>query len=293
MDRDAFVSRRHDRETRATRSVLTAFAIGALGAVAFVVVYALDANTQLLGTTLALSLGGIGYGLVAWGHRLMPGGGEYETRELMADRPEDRQKAVAAFAGGVRNIRRRRLLGSALATALAASGVAALVPLRSLGPRPGDALRRTDLSLAPRPRLITDRGVPVHRDDLPTGGFVTVYPEGHPGSADAQTVLIRLDPTRVDLHPPTRGEWVVDGHIAYSKICTHAGCPVGEYQVEFQTLLCPCHQSAFQVDVGGEPNMGPAVRPLPQLPLGVDDDGYLIALDDYPEAVGPGWWTRP
>lgn len=287
------MSPRHDQATRATRSVVTAFGIGTLGAIAFVAVYLLDANTQLLGVALALALGGIGYGLVAWGHRLMPGGEEHETRELMTDAPDDRQEAAEEFAGGLRGIRRRRLLGSALASALGATGLATLVPLRSLGPRPGDALRRTDLSRAPRPRLITGSGVPVHRDDLPVGGFVTVYPEGHPGSADAQTLLIRLDPTQVDLRSPTRGDWVVDGHIAYSKICTHAGCPVGEYQVEFQTLLCPCHQSAFQVDAGGVPNMGPAVRPLPQLPLGLDDDGYLIALDDYPEAVGPGWWTRP
>lgn len=287
------MSPRHDEQTRATRSVVTAFAMGTLGAVAFITVYLLDANTQLLGLALALALGGIGYGLVAWGHQLMPGGGDYETRELMTDAPTDKREAAEAFASGLRGIRRRRLLGSALATALGATGFAALVPLRSLGPRPGDALRRTDLSRAPRPRLITDRGVPIHREDLPVGGFVTVYPEGHPGSADAQTLLIRLDPTQVGLRSPTRGDWVVDGHIAYSKICTHAGCPVGEYQVEFQTLLCPCHQSAFQVDAGGVPNMGPAVRPLPQLPLGLDDDGYLIALDDYPEAVGPGWWTRP
>lgn len=282
-----------DEQTRAARTVVVAFAVGLAGAVLFMVIFALDANTQLLGIALGLALGGIGYGLVVWGHRLMPSGGEYESREMMADPPASKQEAVHEFEGRLAGVGRRRLLGGALATALGASGIAVLFPLRSLGPRPGDALRRTEFSLAPRPRLITESGAPIHRDDLPVGGFLTVYPEGHPGSASAQTALVRLDMDRVDLRPPTRREWVVEGYIAYSKICTHAGCAVGEYQVEFQTLLCPCHFSSFQLEEGGRPILGPADRALPQLPLGLDDDGYLIALDDYPEAVGPGWWTRP
>ena len=287
------MSRLADDDTRAARSVVTAFVVGAGGAVLFMVVFALGANTQVLGIALALAFGGLGYGLVVWGHRLMPGGDEYEHREPMTDPSENRREAVEEFEGRLAGVKRRRLLGGALATAVGASGVAALFPLRSLGPRPGDALRRTEFSLAPRPRLITETGAPVHRDTLPVGGFLTVYPEGHPGSASAQTVLVRLDPDRVKLRPPTRVDWVVDGHIAYSKVCTHAGCSVGEYQVEFQTLLCPCHQSSFQIEEGGQPILGPAARPLPQLPLGVDDEGYLIALADFPDAVGPGWWTRP
>ena len=287
------MSRLVSDDTRAVRSVVTAFAVGAGGAILFMVVFALGANTQLLGLALALAFGGIGYGLIAWGHRLMPPGDEYEHRESMTDPSENRKEAVEEFEGRLAGVGRRRLLGGALATAAGTTGVAALFPLRAMGPRPADALRRTDFARAPRPRLITASGAPVHRDDLPVGGFLTVYPEGHPGSASGQTMLVRLAPDRVDLRPPTRVDWVVDGHIAYSKVCTHAGCSVGEYQVEFQTLLCPCHQSAFQIEEGGEPLMGPAARPLPQLPLGVDDEGYLIALGDYPEAVGPGWWTRP
>lgn len=282
-----------DPDERAVRAIVVAFTAGGLGAVAFVVVFVLDANTQMLGVALAVALGGLGYGLIAWGHRLMPGGDEHEHREQMTDPATDRRGAVDEFQGRLAGVGRRRLLGGTLAAALGATGIAALVPLRSLGPPPGDALRRTDFSRAPRPRLITESGVPIHRDDLPVGGFLTVFPEGHPGSADAQTVLVRLDMDAVELRSPTRIEWVVDGHIAYSKVCTHAGCAVGEYQVEFQTLLCPCHQSAFQIEAGGLPNLGPAVRALPQLPLGVDEGGYLIALDDFPEPIGPGWWTRP
>lgn len=282
-----------DPDERAVRTILVAFVVAGVGAVASVVVFALGANTQLLGAAIAVALGGLGHGLVAWGHRLMPGGDEQEHREQMADPASDRAAAADEFQGRLEGVGRRRLLGGTLAAALGATGIAALVPLRSLGPAPGQALRRTDFSRAPRPRLITESGVPIHRDDLPVGGFLTVFPEGHPGSADAQTVLVRLDMESAELRAPTRVEWVVDGHIAYSKVCTHAGCAVGEYQVEFQTLLCPCHQSAFQIEAGGLPNLGPAVRALPQLPLGVDDGGYLIALDDFPEPVGPGWWSRP
>jgi ubiquinol-cytochrome c reductase iron-sulfur subunit len=80
--------------------------------------------------------------------------------------------------------------------------------------------------------------------------------------------------------------------VAFSKVCTHAGCPVGLYQAETRELFCPCHQSAFNVLKGAQPASGPATRALPQLPLGIDDDGYLIALGDFPEPVGPGFWNR-
>ena len=278
---------------RATRAVVGAFVVGLGGALAFMVVFVLGANTQLLGLSLAVAMGGIGYGLVALGHRLLPPGEEVEQREPMRDPSSAKAAAVEEFEGRVPGMARRRVIGGALASAVGATGLAALFPLRSLGPRPGDELRRTEYALLPRPRLVTESGTPIHRDELPVGVLLTVYPEGHVGAAQAQTALVRLDLDRVDLRPPTRADWVVDGHIAYSKICTHAGCSVGEYQVEYQTLLCPCHFSAFQLEEGGRPTMGPAARPLPQLPLGVDDEGYLVAIGDFPEAVGPGWWTRP
>ena len=286
------MSRLDDAQQRATRSVVVAFVVAVAGAVMFMVVFALDANTQLLGIALALALGGLGYGLVVWGHRLMPPGGAVEARQLMADPEDQRREAVEEFEEGATGVRRRRLLGGAFAAALGTTGLAALFPLRSLGPRPADELRHTEFSLKPRSRLVTDSGRPVHRDDLAVGSTLTVYPEGHTGSGTAQTMLIRL-PAEADLRPPTRADWVADGHIAYSKICTHAGCSVGLYQVEFQTLLCPCHQSSFRIEEGGRPILGPADRALPQLPLGIDEDDYLVALGDYPEAVGPGWWTRP
>ena len=91
---------------------------------------------------------------------------------------------------------------------------------------------------------------------------------------------------------PGRDDWTVADLIAYSKICTHAGCPVGLYQAQSGLLLCPCHQSTFEVADGAKPIFGPATRSLPQLPLGTDADGYLIATGDFSAPIGPGFWDQ-
>jgi ubiquinol-cytochrome c reductase iron-sulfur subunit len=81
---------------------------------------------------------------------------------------------------------------------------------------------------------------------------------------------------------------VVDGElVAYSKICTHTGCPVGLLRTDDASLYCPCHQAQFDAARAAVPTFGPATRPLPQLPLGVDGRGYLIALGDFSQPVGP------
>jgi len=123
------------------------------------------------------------------------------------------------------------------------------------------------------------------------GGLVTVFPDGHPGSADGQVVLVRIPLRDVDL-PAGRRTWSVDGLLAYSKVCTHAGCPVGLFEAEQGTLLCPCHQSAFDVRTGATPVFGPAARALPQLPIEIDDDGFLVAQSDFHEPIGPTYWNR-
>jgi ubiquinol-cytochrome c reductase iron-sulfur subunit len=125
---------------------------------------------------------------------------------------------------------------------------------------------------------------------VPEDGFLTVFPEGAEGAADAQTLLIHVRSGSLKL-PPERMAGVPEGtHVAYSKICTHAGCPVGLYRAESQSLICPCHQSQFDVSDGAKPFFGPAARPLPQLPLGVDDQGVLIAQGDFSAPVGPAFW---
>ena len=122
--------------------------------------------------------------------------------------------------------------------------------------------------------------------------MLTVWPEGHTHAADAPTLLIRTRPTQELKLQGEKVGWVVGDIIAYSKLCTHVGCPVGLYQAEEGLLLCPCHQSTFDVLDGARPVFGPAARPLPQLPLDVDDEGYLIATGDFEEPVGPGFWDR-
>ncbi len=136
--------------------------------------------------------------------------------------------------------------------------------------------------------MVSDTGALVRADDLTVNGVVTVFPEGAEDAADSQTLLIRLPDDAAeeldDVGP--------DGLVAFSKICTHAGCPVGLYQAATYELFCPCHQSVFEVLQNAEPTTGPATRPLPRLPIEVDDEGYVMALGDFPEPVGPGFWSR-
>ena len=78
-----------------------------------------------------------------------------------------------------------------------------------------------------------------------------------------------------------RENWHVDGIVCYSKICTHVGCPITLYERDTHHMLCPCHQSTFDLSDAGNVVFGPAARPLPQLPLAVDEEGYLIAQSDF------------
>jgi ubiquinol-cytochrome c reductase iron-sulfur subunit len=131
----------------------------------------------------------------------------------------------------------------------------------------------------------------VRAAEVPLEGLVTVFPEGHAGSADGQVVLIRVHPDRLRL-PADRRSWAPDGLVAYSKVCTHAGCPVGLYQTKLGELLCPCHQSSFDALGGGDPVFGPAARALPQLPIAIDSDGFVVARSDFHEPIGPTYWDR-
>ena len=120
-----------------------------------------------------------------------------------------------------------------------------------------------------------------------------MFPKGFTGSSPDQVILIRLSDSLQPLTPPGRTDWGVDGYVAYSKMCTHLGCPVGLYQEQTQQLVCPCHQSIFNVLAGAVPEFGPAPRPLPQLPITVDAAGYLRANGNFDQPVGPGFWERP
>jgi ubiquinol-cytochrome c reductase iron-sulfur subunit len=138
---------------------------------------------------------------------------------------------------------------------------------------------------------VDEQGEPVSDGDVAVGGVVTVYPDGFVGREDAQTLLIHVAPEQYHAKAG-REDWAVGTQIAFSKVCTHAGCPVGLYEERLNQLLCPCHQSTFDVGQAAKPIFGPATRALPQLPLAVDDDGFLIATGDFSGPVGPGFWDR-
>ena len=192
------------------------------------------------------------------------------------------------------------MLGGLLALGAGIFGIVALFPLiRSLGPLPENSFEVTDWR---RNTLLVDsNGRPVRRGTLVVGGIMTVYPQHtvnpqtgfitENGQAIDQTVLIRVSDEDITTKPG-RETWAPDGYVAYSKLCTHLGCPVGLYEQELELLVCPCHQSMFNVRNGAVPQFGPAPRPLPQLALMYNDDGYLVAQGPYDQAVGPGFWER-
>ncbi len=270
------------------RGVGVAFALSGLAGLGLAVVYILGGQPQWEGALLMVALGGIGVGLIGWAKQLYGDSEETDQRPVLPSAVEPRVAFATSLERSEEFSRRRGLTGL-LAFAAGSLAVAALFPLRSLGPTPGGTLRRT--SWRRGSRLVTEGGgEPLRPDSLGRGGIVTVFPEGVEADEDAATVVINVDPAQ--LGEGTNAEWVIDGNIAYSKICTHVGCPVGLYREPEHSLLCPCHQSTFDVLDGARVVFGPAPRPLPQLPLGVDDEGFLIALGDYPQPVGPSFWNR-
>jgi len=275
-------------QTRAARGATFAFLVTAASAVALAVVYARGGNPRAEGALLFVALFALGWGLVIVGHHLFGGEERVEERHRFGD-PESREDVEEALERG-ETLSRRRLLTGSLVAAVGALAAAAVFPIRSLGPNPGNALEVTPWRRGIR--AVTDDGRPVRASDVPTGGLVTIFPEGHRDAADAPAVLLRVAPGDLDL-PDDGAKGAPDGLVAYSKICTHAGCPVGLYEVEPNQLLCPCHQSAFAVLRGAVPVSGPAARALPQLPLRIASDGFLVADGDFSSPIGPSWWNRP
>ena len=267
---------------KSERVVAAGFVVSAIASVALVVWYFAGGGPRGEGVLLGLALGGLALGIIVWAVALM------DTPEEVEERAPLTESAGDAIPEEAEPVTRRtllvRLLGLA-ATALA-GGIA--VPALSLGPRPGQSLFHTKWTAGAR--VVDAGGNGLRIADIGLEEVVTVFPEGHEGSADSQAVVVRVDPERLAL-PAGRSEWAPEGCVAYSKICTHAGCPVGLYRAESHELLCPCHQSTFDVLTGAVPTFGPAARPLPQLPLNVDDDGYLVADADFHEPVGPSFWN--
>jgi ubiquinol-cytochrome c reductase iron-sulfur subunit len=298
---------------RAERQVAALFGLSALGTVLTLVAYfavkmegdldnveylsRVQLSNLLLGVGLFLALFGIGIGAVHWAKTLMPDDERIELRHEMRSSDDDRAEAVAILQEGAAEsgLGRRPLIRNSLLGALALVPLPAVVLLRDTGPMPGRQLETTPWKQGDR--LIRDAGGgPLKASDLQVGSVVHVMPDGLQETglhleerAKAAAIVVRLD--RADLNDAARaGSY--DGIVAYSKICTHMGCPVGLYEQQTHHLLCPCHQSTFDVTKNCEVIFGPAKRPLPQLAITVDDEGYLVAREGFTEPIGPSFWER-
>lgn len=295
-------------EKRAEQQVAILFVISVVGTLAFFYAYFFIELDQTIGTlrlqNLILGLGtafamlGIGVGIVHWAKTLMPDHEIAESRHEI--RPEtDRQDAEKIIEEIVEEtgIRRRPLIRNSLIGAMLLAPLPAIAIFRDLGPLPGDAMRHTmwDANV----RLTRDPdGTPIKATDVTMGSAFHVIPEGLNEAehkleekAKAVVLLMRLNPE--ELNPSEgREDWGYNGIVAYSKICTHVGCPVALYEQQTHHLLCPCHQSTFDLTQECKVIFGPAVRPLPQLPITVNDEGYLVARSDFHEPVGPSFWER-
>jgi ubiquinol-cytochrome c reductase iron-sulfur subunit len=290
VDRQTEVGREHPGgQRKAERRVGIALAVAALAGVGLFVVYFTGGQTQIEGLLFAVAFGAFGVALGVWANHLLDAREVVEERHELSSGAAGREAFEAALTEEVGPVLgRRSMLLRLLAGAGGALGLALLLPVLSLGPAPGNTLKQTPWRRGSR--VVDEEGELVSLNQVPEDGFLTVFPEGHDGAADAQTLLIHVRPGSLKL-PPEKLAGVPEGtHVAYSKICTHAGCPVGLYRAESQSLICPCHQSQFDVSDGARPFFGPAARPLPQLPLGVDEDGILVAQGDFPEPVGPAFW---
>jgi ubiquinol-cytochrome c reductase iron-sulfur subunit len=277
----------HDRSLAARCRAF--FALSAAGSIGFIVAYLLDAGPVTLAATAGCAIAMLGIGMLALGTatsapvRQPPDSDHPSPATRAADREiQDSWERGTAIVG------RRSFLNS-FTTAAGALGVAAAFPLASMGPRPGKSLRTTPWTAGTL--LVREDGSAVLASDITVGTMLTVFPEHARQSADAQVVLLRLEPSA--LQGRRADAKAADGMVAFSRLCTHAGCPVAQYDQDQMRLLCPCHQSLFDVRDGAEPVFGPAPRPLPQLPLTVDEHGEVRAADSFDEPVGPAFWSFP
>jgi ubiquinol-cytochrome c reductase iron-sulfur subunit len=273
----------------AERPVAVALVVATLAALALAGVYVAGGQPQAEGALLFVSLGSVGVALALWAKRLLPQGEVAEERSVLPSPHEERQVVDGSRGEDEAWVARRKVLVRLLWAAGGALGLAAAFPIRSLGPSPGRTLERTAWRRGMR--LVDLQGRAVKVDTLQAGSILTVFPQGQEKAGDAQVVLVRVEQGQLR---PRRGResWSPEGYVAYSKICTHVGCPVGLYQADTRELVCPCHQSTFDVLDGARPKFGPATRSLPQLPLRVDPEGFLVADGDFNEPVGPGYWNR-
>jgi len=302
------------REKRAQRTVYTLFYLSILGSIWAIAAYMLfpmegndvgdvRLNNLFIGLGAALALLGIGFGAVHWAKAVMTDVEIADERHKIGGNVVSRAGAVKVFQDADREsgFTRRAAIRNSLIGALLVFPLPAVVLFRGLAPQdenPVELLSHTMWKAGTRLTL-DPSGVPIRASDVTIGSAFHVIPEGlselHHGrleeKAKAAVLLMRLNPDDLN-EAEDRQSWSYDGIVAYSKICTHVGCPVALYEQHTHHLLCPCHQSQFDVSNHCEVIFGPAARPLPQLPIMVDDEGYLVAQSDFTEPVGPSFWER-
>jgi ubiquinol-cytochrome c reductase iron-sulfur subunit len=278
-----------------------------------------SASNLALGLTLALALLGIGFGAVHWAKTLMPDEEMVEERHTLRASDESRDRVVDEMRGGGSSsqITRRPMIKYTLGGALGLFAVPLVLQVAgSLGPMPQNSLSQTfwnggpsgpgqDPTFVPLRLMRDPENTPIKAEDVTIGSVFHVMPEGllpNPitgeggtpnlleEKAKAAVLVMRLD--EKDIESQKQKDWGYHGIVAYSKICTHVGCPVGLYEQQTHHLLCPCHQSTFDVTQDAKVIFGPAKRPLPQLQITVDDEGYLVSAAPFQEAVGPSFWER-
>ena len=299
---------------RAERQVATMFLVSAFGTVllifsfffipedVFVFVPVLgnqNAHQLGLGLGMAISLFFIGMGAIHWAKTLMPDTEVVAQRHEFRSPDSERKDFVNAVKEGAAaaGLGRRSLIKRSLGAALGLSALSPLILLRDLGPLPGKELEKTTWKSGTY--LVTDPGNRrIRASDLEVGAVAQVLPEiedpEHRKLSDIAkdaVLLIRLRPQEFNLEAD-RLAMTHDGIIAFSKICSHMGCAVALYEQQTKHLLCPCHQSTFDVTRAAKVIFGPSARPLPQLDITIDQEGYLLARQPFSEPVGPSFWER-
>ena len=282
-----------------------------------------NAHNVGLGLTLGLGILLIGLAVVQWARALMGDHEIQEERHSASSDEDTRRAAIEVFNQGVEesNVKRRPLILGALGGAVGFAALPAVVTLADMGPWPTskhrkETIEKTLFAAAPEKEvmLVNDETWrPIKASDLEIGQLVNAEPsnlhgwvdedgkhhdedalhgtEGHQAKAKAAIVIVRMDPNDIQI-PESRKDWHVSGILAYSKICTHVGCPISLWERQTHHLLCPCHQSTFDLGNSGVVVFGPAARALPQLPITVNEDGYLVARGDFTVPVGPSYFER-
>jgi ubiquinol-cytochrome c reductase iron-sulfur subunit len=301
---------------RAERQVSLFFVVSALTAIGSIVAffaYPIDqlislpflgevsALNAVVGSLMGISILAIGLGAIHWARKLMTDHEIVQERHDLSSSYADRKAALDDFWEGAeasgfvsRKIIRRSLLG-----AMALFPLPIIVLFKDLGPMPGTSLRHTIWKAGEQ--IVTDpQERRIRPEDIPVGGLVNAMPASLTKIQDAQgnsnegvksvIVLVRMRPDEIVAQQGPN--WDYQGILAYSKVCTHLGCPISLYEQRTHHLLCPCHQSTFDLSDAGKVVFGPARRHMPQLPITVDADGYLVAVSDFAEPIGPSFWER-